>query len=219
MYYYILVALLVLVTTTHASPLTSSLALLSKHNIPHAQVVYLDAQDLRSLGLNLSQRLALRQHISNTQDFAFVISHFNSTRQWGKCLNIVIKYRYVLGTDANSTGGGYLDYREMREMALKVAQPTEQLPMEVQWEAINTVLVEQIMQRYSSQIVAVSSLIQVMAEMNTYIDEPGNHGSIVTRGDISPTNEPWINNFRYDCTSQNGTVRRLSTQQYDDTLQ
>ena len=125
----------------------------------------------------------------------------------------------MLGTDANSTGGGYLDYREMREMALKVAQPTEQLPMEVQWEAINTVLVEQIMQRYSSQIVAVSSLIQVMAEMNTYIDEPGNHGSIVTRGDISPTNEPWINNFRYDCTSQNGTVRRLSTQQYDDTLQ
>ncbi len=27
------------------------------------------------------------------QDFHFVVSHFNSTRQFGKCLNVLVKYR------------------------------------------------------------------------------------------------------------------------------
>ena len=137
------------------------------------------------------------------QDFTFVVSHFNSSRQWGKCLNIVIKYRYV-PVPVGKLNSTYLDYREMREMAIKLAQPTPELPINVQWELINQNLVEQIMTRYSTRLTAVSSLIQVKNELNIHIQEPGNHGSIITRGDITPTNEPWINNFQYDCTKQTG---------------
>jgi hypothetical protein len=187
-----------------ADPLNSALDVLTRHNLQLRDIVHLDAQDLRDLGLDLSQRIALRISLSDTQDFTFVVSHFNSTRQWGKCLNIIVKYRYLPGTTANSTGGGYLDYREMRKLALVLAQPTQDYPMNVQWEAVNHALVDEILLRYGSQITAVSSQMQVLHEMNLYIDEPGNHGSIVTVGDISPNNEPWINAFRYDCTQEPG---------------
>ena len=208
-----LLATLLIVSTTSrrtpssassADPFDTALDILNSHNLSLRDVVHLDAFDLRSLGLDLSQRIALRASFSSIQDFSFVVSHFNSTRQWGKCLNIIVKYRYLPGTRANSTGGGYLDYREMRNLALILAQPTEAYPMEVQWEAINYALVHEIMLKYRSQITAVSSQIQVLTEMNVHIKEPGNHGSIVTLGNIAPSNEPWINAFRYDCTQEPG---------------
>ena len=138
-----------------------------------------------------------------TQDFVFIVSHFNSSRQFGKCLNIVVKYRYSPGTKANSTGGGYLDYREVRRLALKFAQPSTALPIGVQWEVINEELAKAIFAKYPSQIKAVSSQIQVLSEVNPYISEPGNHGSVITISDDStfvPLEEPWVNAFRYDCT-------------------
>jgi hypothetical protein len=144
-----------------------------------------------------------------TQDFAFVVSHFNSSRQFGKCLNVIIKYRYILGTRANSTGGGYLDYREVRRLVLKFAQPSTKLPMIVQWELINEELVKEIFSKYGGQITAVSSQIQVLSEINPDISEPGNHGSIVTIGQDAtfvPLAEPWINAFRFDCTRTNSTT-------------
>ena len=140
------------------------------------------------------------------QDFAFIVSHFNSSRQFGKCLNIVVKYRYISGKQANSTGGGYLDYREVRRLVLEFAQPSEQLPNTVQWELINQKLVQEIYSRYSEQVMAVSSQIQVLSEVNHFISEPGNHGSIVTiskDNTFVPLAEPWVNAFRYDCTKTN----------------
>ena len=121
---------------------------------------------------------------------------------------MIVKYRYVPGTRANSTGGGYLDYREVRRLVLKFAQPSAELPMGVQWELINEELVKEIYSKYGGQITAVSSQIQVLSEINPQISEPGNHGSIVTIGhDASfvPLGEPWINAFRYDCTRTNTT--------------
>ena len=68
----------------------------------------LSSDDLRELGVTnvLSRVAALRamQHTRTTQwvvpaalplprvqEFAFAISHYNTSRQWGKCLNMIIK--------------------------------------------------------------------------------------------------------------------------------
>jgi len=190
-------------SNTNSHPYDSALKILHQNSIQLSDLTHLDAHDLRALDLNVQQRLALRRQMDELQDFTFVVSHFNSSRQWGKCLNIVIKYRYV-PVPVGKLNSTYLDYREMRDMAIKLAQPTPELPINVQWELINQNLVEQIMTRYSTRLTAVSSLIQVKNELNIHIQEPGNHGSIITRGDITPTNEPWINNFQYDCTKQTG---------------
>jgi hypothetical protein len=189
---------------TSSGATTSSLSIFQrKYKLPLKDILHLDGQDFRDLGVSLNKRIKIKQELSRSQEFTFVVSHFNSTRQWGKCLNIIIKYRYLPNASANSTGGGYLDYREMRNLATKLAQPTRAFPQNVQWEAINIELVNQIMNKYESQIIAVSSQIQVLSELNSHIDEPGNHGSIVTDGSIVPLNEPWINAFRYDCTKVN----------------
>ena len=162
------------------------------------------------------------------QDFTFVVSHFNSSRQYGKCLNMIVKYRY----QQNQTSlpkdlevqGYFLDYREVRDMALKYAQPLPSpspLSMPAQWELVNQVFAEDVMKTYENRIVAISSQIQVLSQSDrSEIHEPGTHGSIVTidktpyalgREDNSyrytstflPLNEPWLNSFQYDCTLEN----------------
>ena len=204
--------LLLLLALTPALALTPPSASATVSNLleqPHltlSDLALLDNQDLRELGLTLPQRLSIKKLFATAQDFTFVVSHFNSSRQWGKCLNIIVTYRYFPTASSNSTGGGFLDYRRMRDYATTLAQPTEQFPLQVQWEVVNNELVRQIMNKYSTQIISVSSQIQVLTESNIHIQEPGNHGSIVTKGAMPPLSQNWINAFRYDCTKTNGTI-------------
>lgn len=51
-------------------------------------------------------------------------------------------------------------------------------------------------------VTGLSSQFQVMESRVPEVWEPGNHGSTITTGDIEPVQEPWVNNFRYDCTSR-----------------
>jgi hypothetical protein len=109
------------------------------------------------------------------------------------------------GTLPNATQQGYFDYRDIYALALTYAQPTLQLPMEAQWEVVNLVFVPDVMSKYP-QIVAISSQIQVLSEINQYIAEPGNHGSTTSiipdehSATFAPLAEPWVNAFKYDCT-------------------
>lgn len=189
--------------------------------------------DVRNYGLTSSDLAELGVHDVKTrlsilraarilqpapfQEFVFVVSHFNSSRQFGKCLNAIVKYRYVAGMKPNATGGGWLDYRDVRQLVLDKLQPTDDLPADVQWELINVKISDEINERYSSLITHLSVQIQVHTENNTYINEPGHHGSILTRtiGGVTffaqpfvPLSEPWINAFQYDCTRENGPVIR-----------
>jgi hypothetical protein len=52
------------------------------------------------------------------QDFHFVVSHFNSTRQYGKCLNMLVKYRCKCDCVRESR------CRRRRRAATAVAPPT-----------------------------------------------------------------------------------------------
>ena len=133
------------------------------------------------------------------QDFAFAATYINSTRQYGTCIHMIVKYRYPSEIQNQS----YLDYRDIYSRALWYAQPSEALPMETQWELINYSFVQEIMATYD--LAGISSQIQVMnSQDNPYIVEPGNHGSTVTVGDFGqpPTAEPWVNTFQYDCTKE-----------------
>ena len=187
-------------------------------SIEEARELGLNSRDLQDLGItNVTERISLLREIRGTpstpkihQDFTFVARHVNSTRQWGKCLNFIVRYRYEDGMEPNATGKGYIDYREIHEMALGYAKPTELLPFNVQWEAVNLAFVQDIAQRYS-QLRGIHSVIQVMSENNTYIYEPGNHGSSVkwTSGsdvtDFEDLTDTWTHAFDYDCTRTNGT--------------
>ena len=56
------------------------------------------------------------------EDFIFSASYLNSTRQWGKCLHLVVKYRYK--------PGGYYDYKPMRQEAVELLMSANaQLPI------------------------------------------------------------------------------------------
>ena len=170
----------------------------------------LDSEDLRAMGIDrVEDRIAILKNNKdkNTkitpqdtrQDFHFVASYINSTRQYGKCINIIVKYRYPRGVYSDQS---YIDYRDVRTLALHYAQPTEELPVETQWELVNMAFVQETFSKWN--ITGISSQIQVMSSQVANLNEPGNHGSTVTHGDIQPLGEPWINNFLYDCTRFNG---------------
>ena len=126
-------------------------------------------------------------------DFTFVASYVNSSRQLGKCLNIIVNYRYP-------SVDSYIDYIEMREMALwYAAEPTEELPWDSTWEKINESFIRNASNTFN--ISGITSQIQVMDHTsNPILVEPGNHGTIMTVGNMTPQQEPWINNFLFDCT-------------------
>ena len=44
------------------------------------------------------------------EEFVFSAAYINSTRQWGKCLHLVVKYRYLPNQ--------YLDYKPLRQAAI-----------------------------------------------------------------------------------------------------
>jgi len=131
-----------------------------------------------------------------TQDFAFVAAYINSTRQYGKCLNFIVKYRYI--------GNHYFDYKPLRETLLYYSEPTPELPIAVYWEIVNKAFVKNISSRYDLE--GISSQIQVLYRVTDDIAEPGTHGSIITLGSMvgEPASAPWINNFNYDCTQREG---------------
>eukprot|EP00656_Telonema_subtile_P031752 TRINITY_DN34752_c0_g1_i1.p1 TRINITY_DN34752_c0_g1~~TRINITY_DN34752_c0_g1_i1.p1 ORF type:complete len:130 (+),score=14.84 TRINITY_DN34752_c0_g1_i1:204-593(+) len=106
----------------------------------------------------------MRTAATPTQDFSFVVSHFNSTRQWGKCLNIILKYRYPRGIKTEN----YLDYRVVRDLVIASAQPSVTIPMKAQWELVNLALVNQLMSEFN--ISALSSQIQVLSEATSRTD-------------------------------------------------
>lgn len=132
------------------------------------------------------------------QDFAFAATYINSTRQYGKCLHMIVKYRYPQAAIQDQS---FPDYRDIYARALWYAQPSEELPMETKWELVNNYFVREIMASYN--LAGLSSQIQVMdSQDNPSIFEPGNHGSTVTAGDLGqpPTAEGWVNTFQFDCT-------------------
>ena len=136
-----------------------------------------------------------------TQDFVFEVRHYMSSRQSGKCLNIIVKYRYIPGA-GNST---YIDYlARLRPIVLRYAEPTAALPEITYWELVNKAMVQEMMGTYAD-ITGISSQFQVMNDLGSKQVEPSNHGSIVTMGDptLAAVAEPLTNAFPAsmdDCT-------------------
>ena len=59
---------------------------------------------------------------ASAQEFVFSAEYLNSTRQWGKCLHLLVKYKYLPGE--------YLDYKPLRQEAIDLLlAPTEALPV------------------------------------------------------------------------------------------
>jgi hypothetical protein len=83
------------------------------------------------------------------QEFSFALTYVNSTRQWGKCLHQVVRYRYP--------SAATFDYRPVFEQAKVYLEPSEDLPVNSQWELVNTAFVTWFMGAYN--ITSVSSQV------------------------------------------------------------
>ena len=135
------------------------------------------------------------------QDFIFEVRHYLSSRQSGKCLNVIVKYRYIPSA-GNATYINYLS--ELRPIVLKYAEPTAALPEVTYWELVNKEMVAEMMASYGD-IIGISAQFQVMNDLGSKQVEPSNHGSVVTVGDptLPPVDEPLTNAFpasMADCT-------------------
>ena len=135
------------------------------------------------------------------QDFIFEVRHYLSSRQSGKCLNVIVKYRYIPGA-GNATYINYLT--RLRPLVLHYAEPTAALPEMTYWELVNKAMVSDMMNAYAD-ITGISAQFQVMNDLGSKQVEPSNHGSVVTMGDptLPPVNEPLTNAFpaaMSDCT-------------------
>ena len=74
-----------------------------------------------------------------------------------------------------------------KNKALQYLEPTKELPMNAQWEAVNMVYVQDMMKFYN--ISGISSQIQVQNRITNEIEEPGNHGSTITAGNALPQSQ------------------------------
>jgi hypothetical protein len=208
--------------TAHKILKTNGLLDQRDKNLRTSLLGLLDSQDLRELGItNVADRLhilsAMQEEESGksdsqlddkfNNDFTFVASYVNSTRQFGKCIHFSIKYRYHDNISLSNVSAMLLDYRDVRDHIIShYAQPSDVLPMDTQWEIINYMLVHDLLTKYNKSLKAISSQIQVKSEITGYW-EPGNHGSTMTLGDISPIADSFIDAFDYDCTLEKGSSK------------
>jgi hypothetical protein len=110
--------------------------------------------------------------------FQFEVVKYHTTRQSGQTVNLYVKYAYK----NNLKISDYPDYRELRKLAMKYLQPTKQLPENVYWEVLTPGIGKDLIKKFP--IDAVSVQIEVLD--NPSGNEPGNHGSIYTYGNIIP---------------------------------
>lgn len=167
----------------------------------------LTSAELQELGVDdVVQRVNTLKWLNNArggtagvplQEFSFAVSHFNTTRQYGKCINVIVKYRYPTSNEPVS-----FDYRDVHQLVLAYAMPSTDFPMVTRWEDVNLAMTRDILGRFN--ITSISSQFQVMSMKNQYIDEPGNHGSTITIGEIPALAEPLANAFSYNCVNQTG---------------
>ena len=69
----------------------------------------------------------------------YVVIYCSTTRQEGKLLNFIVKYRYAPDAtpNPNASDSGYIQYKDLRSVVLYYAEPTPELPMTIYWEAVN----------------------------------------------------------------------------------
>ena len=177
--------------------------------VTSANVHLLQSHDLAELGLSLPQRLAWHAAVANGsgtasiagaiatggdgrgldmatahQDFMFTIANYKTQRQMGKLLNVAIKYRYP----DNVSSSHYIEYvSAMRSVAMAYLEPTKALPVKTYWELVNMAIVSNLTLSFPS-VVGFSSQILVQGDVNGSMYEPGDHGSLVTVGNIEPLN-------------------------------
>lgn len=112
--------------------------------------------------------------------FKFAISKYATKRQGGRTANIYVKFSYKHALPPEK----YVDYRLMRADVLKYMEPTKELPAELYWEIIAAKIGRVLKNKYPLDGVSVQ--IEILDDKNPDNTEPGDHGPIVTLGDIEP---------------------------------
>ena len=113
------------------------------------------------------------------QEFQFAVLDHPTTRQFGRSINLFIRYRYLEGLAASD----YPDYRAMRQSALEFFRVRPAEPAIEYWEVLNEGLVRELY--VSFPLAGVVSQLQVEPDPNPKLQEPGFHSSIVQIGAVT----------------------------------
>ena len=125
-----------------------------------------------------------------TNDFMFQIMHYETERQNGRTLNILVKYRYAI--DSNQLDQSSLpNYIQVRQLILNDIVDYKKYPQDLFWEILSFSIAKEVFLTY--KLVGISLQIQVEPSFNISPVEPGVHGCITTIGDI----DPWDNVVPY----------------------
>jgi hypothetical protein len=112
--------------------------------------------------------------------FQFAINHYHTARQSGQVVDVYVKYAYK----KNLPTSEYFDYRVLRTKILKYMEPTEAFPANIFWEILATEMGKEAMRDFPLD--GVSIQLHVLDNPDPGSFEPGDHGPIVTIGDIAP---------------------------------
>jgi hypothetical protein len=113
------------------------------------------------------------------QEFQFAVLDHPTTRQFGRTINLFIRYRYLEGLAASD----YPDYRAMRQSALEFLRVRPAEPAIEYWEVLNEGLARELY--VSFPLAGVVSQLQVEPDPNPKLQEPGFHSSIVQIGTVT----------------------------------
>ena len=131
---------------------------------------------LACAGQSVSPTTATTPH----QEFQFQELDLKTARQYGRTLNMVIRYRYREGLSSSQ----YPDYRIIRREALDFLRIRASEPANEYWEVLNGDLARHLFKSFPLQ--GITSQMQVKPTPNSELDEPDWHSSIVTIGAVTP---------------------------------
>jgi hypothetical protein len=112
--------------------------------------------------------------------FQFIIPKYHTMRQSGQTVTIYVRYAYRKDLPTNQ----YPDYRVLRAKILKYMEPSEEFPGELFWEILATHMGKELMKDFPLDGLSIQLTVLDNQNPNSY--EPGDHGPIVTLGNIAP---------------------------------
>jgi len=117
---------------------------------------------------------------NETNYFQFAIADYHTSRQSGQTIDIYVRYAYKKTLAENA----YPDYKLLRTDLLPYLEPSNELPTDVYWEIIASKMGKALMRKYP--LAGISIQLHILDNNNSNKDEPGDHGSTFTMGEIRP---------------------------------
>ena len=135
---------------------------------------------------SLQDEIEILKRTKITNDFMFQIMNYETERQNGRTLNILVKYRYAIDPEKFYSHDQVCvpNYIPIRQLILNDILDYDKYSKDIFWEVLGYSIAKEVYLTY--KLIGTSIQIQVEPSFNISPVEPGVHGCITTIGDMSP---------------------------------